>query len=254
MINRLITLIVIIFLSILSTFGQEGEDNGSFLIVPDTFEFYKVAETKYFSTLSSIKGRVFDSISKPKAYFIDTRSPGDGLGYMWCIAVKRDNNYVVFNPFEKSNAYTQTSNLVFSRKDFNGRGNQELIIEWQFYRGHSGWENSVHERMGGIQIWDLDNLTRLMDFDNLYNLESWWSSYAPDSTDTLDYSQREVVNSGSEYQYEKYDVKVEKKIITIQKENHLKEESISDTSKSGLVDNEIHTYRLTNKGIVLKKK
>ena len=229
----------------LTTFGQDKEDNEYISALPDTFKFFKATDLKYYSTLDSIKGIIFDSITKPTAYFIDTYNEG---GYSWCIAIKQKGKYVVFNPFQNSSAYTETSNLTFERKNFNGKGNEELIIKWQFYTGHTGWENSIHERQGGVLIWDLDNLTMLFDYDNYYSLQNWWSTFEPDSTGALDYSERETIESGGDYECKSYCIKIEKNSLTIQQENNCPDQG--DMNKYPILDKTIYSYELTKKALI----
>ena len=99
--------------------------------------------------------------------------------------------------------------------------------------------------MGGIQIWNLDDLTRLMDFTNFYSLESWWSVYAPDSSGNLDFSEREVVDSGGENIFEKYNVQIKNETITINNAQYN-----SDKQNN---NNQIYLYELTDIGIIRKK-
>ena len=109
--TRLITTIIYIyFFPFITTNAQDNENDEKFLSLPDTFYFHKANEINYVKTLDSIKGKIFDSIINPKAYFVDTYLPGSG--YSWVIAIKRENNYLVINPFERSDAYTRHQNYL----------------------------------------------------------------------------------------------------------------------------------------------
>lgn len=168
-------------------------------------------------SLDSIKGRIFDSISEPKAWFIDTWLPDDpnSEGYGWKIAMEGKDGFVVFDPFEQSLAYASADQLSFERVDLDGKGNNELLVRWRFYAGHTGWEHSIHEHMSGLQVWNLDTRTRMFDFQNYYNHQEWWTVFAPDSTESLPYEEREVLETGDNYRTEHFDAEIRKKEIII---------------------------------------
>ncbi len=245
--TRKITYTILFFLVIATSFGQDQTESTSFLTLPDTFTFHKAVNIQYVKTLNNIDGKIFDSISSPKAYFIDNYKSGGG--YSWSIALKKKENYLIFNPFE-TGVYAEITDLKFERIDFDGKGNDELIIKWQFYAGHSGWENSVHERTSGILIWNLDNLTQLMDFKNYYSFQNWWTEYTPDSTNSLDYSEREIVERGGKYECESYKTIIKKKHVHIKQENYCPDQD--DNNKYIVSDNNTHIYILTRKGLIKK--
>ncbi len=220
---------VLIFSTILVVRGQTHENDESNLRLPEEFLFHGASRIKIVTSLDSIKGRVFDSIQNPKAWFIDTYVSGNG--YSWCIAIEKNDSLLVFNPFENSNAYCETSGIRFSRKNFDSKGNDELIIEWEKYLGHTGWESAIHERSGGIMIWDLDKLRRYLDFENLYSLQSWWQEYEPDPTNKLQYEKRKVINSGGENHLEKYNVSIEPGYFIIEKDTTKPEDEIKDSTE-----------------------
>ena len=209
----------------------------------DTFPIFKPA-VRYISSLDSIAGEIFDSITSPKAYMINTYKLGNG--YSWLIAVKQKNRYAVFDPFENS-GYAES--FTVKTQQFDGKGSEELILEWSFYAGHSGWENAIHERTGGIHIWNLDKIEKLFDLGTYYSHESWWTQYSEDSTGTLFYDEREVINSGGESYCNIYDVKIEKQQLTIQKKTC----TIPGAIDTVTIDPVIHSYRLTKKGLIKQK-
>jgi len=239
-----IVFIFTFFSSTLTVFGQDSSEDFNYFSIPDTFKVHKAKDIEILSRLDSVKGKIFDSITSPKAYFFKN-------DYSMRIALKRKNSYIIFNPFEYNTNYNTTNNFIFERQDLNGKGNEELIIKWEFYAGHSGWENSIHEREGGLLIWDLDNLTQLMDFTNFHSFQNWWSEYVPDETDTLDYSEREVIRSDSHYECESYEVIIDKNIVTIKQNNNCPDQG--EMNKYPITDKTVYEYRLTNKGLIRKK-
>ncbi|MCF8298041.1 MAG: hypothetical protein K9J13_10890 [Saprospiraceae bacterium] len=242
----LLSLTIIYFTLFSFVFGQDDLYNEYLMNPPDTFKTYKPAEIKYVETLDSVNGNIFDSILNPTAYFIDTYKPGKG--YSWCIALKKENHYLVFNPFENSDADCSLNDLSFERKNFNDCGNEELIILWNNTLGHTGWESAIYEKNKGELIWDLDSLTKLFDFQNYYSFESWWTTYAPDSTDTLDYSEREVLDTGGESFCENFIIKIDKKKLTIQYDNDC--QILNGNIEQKKTDNKIYIYKLTDKGLI----
>jgi hypothetical protein len=101
--------------------------------------------------------------------------------------------------------------------EFTGSGSPELVVRWMNYRGHSGWENSIHERERGIQIWDMDSLRCLFDFVYHSSYQRWWTVYEEDSTGMAPYPEREVVDSGGERSCESYTVSVLERTILLQR-------------------------------------
>ncbi len=227
---KFLLITVLTYSSLLTVRGQTHENEESNLRLPAEFLFHGASEITMLKSLDSIKGRVFDSIQNPKAWFIDTYVSGNG--YSWCIAIEKNDSLVVFNPFENSDAYCQSSDIHFSRTDFDSKGNDELIIEWEYYIGHTGWENAVHERNGGIMIWDLDKLERYLDFDNYYSHQSWWQEYEPDPTNKLPYEKRKVINSGGENHLEKYTVRIDKGFLEINKDTARAGSEVQDNTEN----------------------
>ena len=210
-------LILLVFPFVLK--GQEDQTTGPeepFITIPDTFYFY-TPEIQLVPSLDSIKGKVFDSITEPKAWFIDTwipNDPGSG-GYGLKIALETKNGFLVFDAWEQSLAYASADNVILERVDLDGKGNKELLLRWEFYAGHTGWEHSIHERIRGIQVWNLDTRSRMFDFQNYYDKQEWWTVFAPDTTENLPYEEREALEGGEDYHTEHFDVEVGKKQIII---------------------------------------
>jgi hypothetical protein len=103
----------------------------------------------------------------------------------------------------------------FTREELDGKAPQELVTRYSQYRGHSGWENSVHERESYMVIWNLPNAAMLFSLQKQYSLEHWWNEFDPSEPDTLAYENRTVINSGSETECQSYSVAIKLKEISI---------------------------------------
>jgi len=192
-------------------------------------------------SIDSLRGEIYDSISDPQAYFI-----GKTTWYLKevQVAVKRNNEFLIFYP------PISASDLTIERVDFNGTGSEELVIRWTYYAGHTGWEHSIHEHSGGIQVWDLDSLRLLFNFENYYSMQAWWREFAEDTTGTIAYSDREEIGGGGESECTSFLVEVSKQKVIIRQNNHCPDQDAS--TSFGVTDNEVHIYELKPVGLVRK--
>jgi hypothetical protein len=227
--------ILLFSLFALSGFAQE-------IILPDTFQFYKPDSIKYALTLDTINEKIFDSIENPKAYLVINK--GYYSSYVK-LAIKDKHGYKVF----VVGHFAGHEITTVERTEFTGYGTQELVLTWLHYAGHSGWENSIHENWGGIQIWDLDSIRLLMEFENYYSAVSWWQEFEEDSTHSLSYDERTVVNSGGESTCSSYRVTIQPKTITIQEDANCPDQE--DDNRHTVTDHKIYVYVLKPTGLIL---
>lgn len=238
-------IIILLFLSEYYNSQAQTDDYVSFVGLSDTLHFYYPKDIFTIKRLDSLPGKIIDSTSNPKAFLIESYTPGEE--HSWRIAVKKKDAYIVFNPLEENIAYS-ASHLVVRSLDFNGKGNRELVVEWENYLGHSGYQQSMHERQKGIQIWDTNKLIRLFDFDFYYSYQNWWNEYAPDPTGELDFPERKIINSGEEFICNTYSVLIKKKHLTILQTNDCPDQGEKNNHK--ITENKAYKFRLTKKGLV----
>ena len=239
--------LIIVLITVTFTCFAQYKDFKDSLSVPDTFKFNSNIKTKYVASLDSINGDIFDSITNPDAYFIYVH---DTELYSWCIAFKKKEGYFVLNPFEYINVHGELRSLNYERMDFDSAGNDELIIYWQFYSANSWKRNGHHELLGGIQIWNLDNLVLLMNFYDYHHSTHWWNDYNDEKTGNEIEEDREGIDEDSAYSCESYHVEIANKLVTIRQTNHCPE--ITD-DKVPIKDTTIYTFRYTDKGLIREK-
>lgn len=239
--------LALLFLSVCCASQAQADDYVSFLGLYDTLYFYYPKDIFTIKRLDALPGKLIDSTSNPKAFLIESYIPGEE--HSWRIAVKKKNIYIVFNPLEDI-SYS-VSNLTIKSLDFNGKGNQELVVECESYLGHSGYQQSMHELQKRIQIWNTDNLIRLFDLDFYYSSQYWWNEYVPDPTGKLDFSEREIINSGGEYICNTYSVLIRKNHLIIEQTNDCPDQGEKNNHK--ITENKAYKFRLTRKGLVKEK-
>lgn len=206
------------------------------ITLPDSFPIYKLV-SEWIPTLDSAHLVIFDSISNPKAYFGTTATYYSNV----YLLVQRKTG------FDKVSLNCSDDGFTFRRVDFNGKGNQEIVIETKDYAGHSGWENSIHEHWGYTIIIDPDSLNVLFSLENYYSLMSWWQEFA-DTLDSIPYEERRLVNSGSQYDCESYAVEISLNKITIRETANCPDQD--DNNNYKVSDPTVYEYRLTKKGLV----
>jgi hypothetical protein len=175
--------------------------------VPDTFQFFKPENVAALRSLDSL-GTVVDTLDET-VFIVATDKQWFGDSYV--VALKTKKGFAAFVPTTGSHHDT----VEFETHNFNGVGKNELVVRWTDYGGHTGWENSLHERNKHIRIWDLDSLKCLFDFQYYTSYQNWWTIFEPDSTNALPYEQRTEVESGGELLCKTYDVKLGLKTVSI---------------------------------------
>ena len=223
--------------------AQEIEGEHFLTTPPDTIQFYYPAKT-FVSSLDSLQHQIIDSIKNPLCYLLNTRTTG--TGYQCLLALKTKQGFFLVNPFEHSIAYADAYDIQLERVDFDSKGNLELLLTWEFYAGHSGWNNSVHEHDAGMQLWNLDNIIRYADFQTYYHFEHWWTNYEEDPMDTIATDEPIVLNSGSEFECERIDYQIKNKKLLLSFPYRC-----YDEAEDGSLTN-LNEYRLSKKTLIKK--
>jgi hypothetical protein len=222
-----ITILLLMFYSVLS-FGQ----NEIGINLPDTIKFESL-EYRIINNLKEFK--ITDTLAFPEAYIVNIEYQN------YFIAIKTKQGFKLI-------PIVDADKIWVSQEDLDGKRSKELVVKWQNYSGHSGWENSIHERQGGVIIYDLDRMLKLGSFDTYLSHQQWWSEWS--GPDSLPYEERETISSGSDYSCVAYELKVEKNIIKIWQTNVCPDQG--DT-KYPIVDTGIHRY-IYRKGYLLRIK
>lgn len=201
----------------------------------------------FIRSIDTFQSTDIDTLTNGNVYIIETSR--QWFGSRHAVAAKRVGGYAVFDPTDGSCDHPQS--ISFDTIDFNGIGSPELLVRWFDYLGHSGWENSIHERYGGAIIWDTDSLRILFRFQNFYSFQNWWTTYEADSTGELPFDQREIIDSGGEYTCESYDMKFGKREVTIMQTNHCPDQN--EMNDYPVTDKTIYRYVMTPAALVRKK-
>ncbi|CAN5896444.1 hypothetical protein BH11BAC7_BH11BAC7_19620 [soil metagenome] len=103
----------------------------------------------------------------------------------------------------------------------------------------------------GIIIINLDNLTRLIYYENTLGVDSFQSIEEPDTTDSL---AEPIVSTVEDHRYEKYIVSITMKKIIIKQECLSPDQNDEEqNSQNSDCDETIYTYRLTKIGLIRQK-
>ena len=204
-----ISIIFLLFSNVMM--AQEEAYQGAFTNLPDTFKF--APPVPYLPvSIDSIPGVPTDTLLNQEVYLF---CYSNSYQKEWRLVYRLENGWmsVLLSSSYESPDYVEFTDSI--KVDLNSDGMLDVPLIWQSYAGHTGWENAVHERWGGIIIWDLKNHQTLFDFENFYKLESWWTEYAEDTTGTLSYEERGVINSGGERECDYYEILFAPKRIEI---------------------------------------
>lgn len=179
-------------------------------IVPDTLR-PETASAKFYPSLDSLRGDTLYVIEGQKGFVI--RPYGSSVIK---IAVKAKRGFSVFDgdPDGAGGAYT------FSTIDFNGVGQEELIIRWTGQNGRSGYIDGWSESTGGFLLWDLDNFQLLFEMQDRYDYNYWYTGVEYDSLgEFLQDSLGNIIYNdsfaGGESSCENYDVDIAYRKITV---------------------------------------
>ena len=147
--------------------------------LPDTILPVSVTPC-YYTALDSLAGDTVFVLDSPKGYIIrpHDKYPDD------YIAIQEGNRYAVFNACHEVKL---RGLITYERADFNGEGNQELMIRWMVAEGISSTFMGWSATSSGIAIWDLDKFQLLFEFKNSYNFDRWYHWDDPDSAGNLQF-------------------------------------------------------------------
>jgi hypothetical protein len=183
-----------------------AQENGA--VLPDTFHVRPPGVLHYVTDTLGL-GRAVDQWPLLGAVLLEAEAEWYGTNYV--LAMKGADGYTLLNLIGNSHAQQVEVTWV----DVNGSGPPELVVRYETYSGHSGWEHAIHEREWTLAIWDIHATVCLFEFQYITSVVEWWTEFAVDTTETLRYEEREVLDSGGENSYERFDVQVERERITI---------------------------------------
>lgn len=179
-------------------------------IVPDTLR-PETGSATFYATLDSLRGDTLYVIEGQRGFVI--RPYGSSLIK---IAVKAKKGFNVFDgdPNGVGGAYS------FSSIDFNGVGQDELLINWSDQNGRGGFIDGWSESTGGFLLWDLDNFQLLFEMQDRYDYNYWYNGVEYDSLgEFLQDSLGNVIYNdslaGSESSCENYNVDIAYRKITV---------------------------------------
>lgn len=198
-----------------------------------------------YKTLDSIPGDTVFTLTSPKGYVIESHS---NSGSTIFVALKVRSGYQVFDITPDASLPPE---LTFSTINFDGRGDDELMIKWTAGTGVSSWWGGWSEQSGGIAIWDLNKMRMMFNFQNYYSYNSWSNSYEYDSLGNVIINDDDSSYHG-ESSCENYDVDVSLRKITIQRSSDCPYVE-QETGLALPVDSRTYVYELRPCGLVLKK-
>lgn len=164
-----VSLLTLLIFNTIFSWGQV--DSG--LKPPAKFTMYKPANIQ-IKTRKDIAHLITDSLENPKAYILGGIEVDSTLLEpisQWSIAVKRNNKFYVFYPFEKStinkngNEYENGIRSVRLKNiPIKQKGKQLIELSWESVWGYGSYFSGATYLCEGIQLWDFSTLTRHLDF------------------------------------------------------------------------------------------
>ncbi|WP_317899670.1 hypothetical protein [Aurantibacillus circumpalustris] len=138
---------------------------------PDSIKFLKLPVIKKYS-LENYQGDYLDSLTEPKGSILKVSflNPNPGIYF-----VQKVKDYFLLY---KIMADTP-DRLKFKRMDFNGKGKNELLIDYERGDGrfHSADKNGLEGGFAsyekGFLILDLDSMNILAHFDHYFSQQNW---------------------------------------------------------------------------------
>lgn len=209
------------------------------------------ADVTFYRTLDSLPGDTIYTIEAPEGFVLRTQD----YNATYRIALKTKSGYNVFNCCP---AVITHWPVLIDTVNLNGRGNPELEIRWSYGNGRSGWASGWNESSSGILIWDLDKIELVFSFQDSFEYNFWWNGIEYDSSGNLatDSLGEVIIHdslSGGESSCDKYDLKIELKQITIQRQADC---TLNDTDSGAVLreDETIWIYELKRDELVLKNR
>ena len=238
--------------------AQETDDyrSGLMFYMEDAYPIQAIDTSFSVPAIDSLAEWITDTLEARSLYMY-----GDYLsrsfGVDWYLIEQADSAYI-FYPLRYDVAF---DHLEFNHDsmhypDVNGDGVPEVYIHYESYLGHTGWENSIHERWGGLMIIDLANKRKLLEMDSYYTMEQWWTVFAEDTTGTLRYEDREQLDSGGHYECDYFKVQVLKGGLRVQyrlADCINADYDFDPTKEHNQADIPVYEYVWTATGFVLKK-
>lgn len=124
----------------------------------------------------TFKGDTVYRLTTPEV-FILLNENGENSSLL--VFVKHKKKWRVFT----ESSYSKETSYSFDTIDFNGKSNPELLIRWSEENYEQGARGYTIERNGGIDLWDIDNLTLIFSIHDKDEFESSWYTLVYDSTE-----------------------------------------------------------------------
>ena len=221
-------------------FGQADNSDINF---SDTIHFSKLEKLTLLD-FDSTKITFLDTIEKPNCYLV--RIQTKPFQQNVSIAFKQKNSWVLYEIIQDAD-----DKIKIERVDFNGKGSKELIVYYSNSLGISQWTHGWAEHQKSFAIIDLDNFQLLANIENYNSHMDWFQEFDSDESDTLDYSERTLVNSGGDQYGKNYIVAISKgKIVLTESKtcNDFEEKITNEFTKPKTV-----TYIITKNYLIRKK-
>ena len=138
---------------------------------PDSIKFLKLTAQKMYS-LENYKGEYLDSLTSPKGTILKVSFFNANPGIYF---IQKQKDYFMIY---KIMADTP-SRLKFKRMDFNGKGGDELVIEYERTDGRFNSTDKNNPGGGftsyekGFLILDMDSMNVVGHFDHYFSQQNW---------------------------------------------------------------------------------
>ena len=234
--------------------GQDYKDAMMFSL-EDAYPLFPVDTSFILASIDSLSEGISDSIPEKGLYVYGDWETKE-WGVIWYLVTTVEEGFKFLSldyedAFDHLQFYRDSSAVT----DVNGDGVDEVFIHFESYLGHTGWENAIHERWGGLMIIDLENNRKLLEMDTYYKAERWWTVFEEDTTETLSYEEREVIDEGGEYECDFFTVEIGLNTLRVQynlKECINEHYDHDPTVELNQDDIPVYTYQLTKQGFILK--
>lgn len=155
---------------------------------PDTIFYGEVLDEVLLISLDKV-GTIRQEVPELQATVIETEGPWYGSRYV--LGVKKEHGYELL-PIIGDDFVEEVDVIAM---DVQANGHLQAVVLTMSYRGHTGWEHSIHERDWRVRVWDLHARRCVLDLATGYSREEWTNTFAPDSTDQLSYEERTMLSS-----------------------------------------------------------
>lgn len=155
---------------------------------PDTIFYGDVLDEVLLISLDKV-GTIRQEVPELQAMVIETEGPWYGSRYI--LGMKKEHGYELL-PIIGDDSVQEIDVIAM---DVLANGRPQAVVRTMDYRGHTGWEHSIHERDWRVRVWDLHARRCVLDLATGYSREEWTNTFAPDSTDQLSYEERTLLSS-----------------------------------------------------------